>query len=75
MASTDCNQGWLEPCLGKDGGKKPDHGQAGLGQGAEKKAEDQVGDKQRPDGDDAGQDIALQAAQCTGKDWFHALLP
>jgi hypothetical protein len=44
----------IQPSLGKDRHKELNRGQPGLGQRAQQKAEDQVGDKQRPDGDDTG---------------------
>ena len=63
-----------EPIPGEDGRQQLDHGQARLGQAAQKEAEDQVSNEQRSDGDDAGQDVALQAAQRTGKNWFSRVL-
>jgi hypothetical protein len=63
-----------KPVFRKNCCQQQNHLHAGLGQLIEKKIEDKVGNSQRSDCDNAGQDVVLKAAQRTGKDGFQSFL-
>lgn len=56
------HEGIAEPAERKDRSEEPHHRQPSLGQRRKQETEDQVSDKQRADGDDAGQDASLHTA-------------
>jgi hypothetical protein len=64
-----------EPSPGKEGREELNRRQTRFGEGFQEEAEDQIRDEKWADGDDSGQDIALQTAQRVADGSFHVRLP